>query len=325
MQMSKYLSATAALVLLTGLLWFEPAILAQQGRVGGTPVAGAGLSPDKAITLAEQGHCQESFSTLKRAMTGQVPAETRKRAGIVGLRCSLTLDNRDAALDFLRLLGKQFSRDPDVLFILVHAYSDLSTRTAQDLGRTASQSIPAHKLNAEALEMQGRWEPAQLEYEGMIEKEPNVPGIHFLLGRLLLSRPDAGPDAAERAKHEFLKELEIDPNNAGAHYVLGELARRDDRWDEAISRFSQAAKLDSNFAEAYLGWGVCLVTVKRYQDAIPPLRVAERLTPGNPAIHHALATALERSGHREEAEKEFAIHRSLASATPAEPAPEKPQ
>src|SRR6266481_6043829 len=322
--MSRYSGMASVFVLFIGFLWSQP-ILAQQAKVAATPGAGSGLSPDKALTLAEQGHCQESISALKRAMTGQVPAETKKRAGIAGLRCSLTLDDRYSAADFIRLLNKQFGRDPDVLFILVHAYSDLSTRTAQDLGRTAPQSIAARKLNAEALEMQGKWEPAQLEYEGMIEKEPNAPGIHFLFGRLLLSRPDAGPDAVERAKQEFLKELEVAPNNAGAHYVLGELARRDEKWDEAISRFSQAAKLDSNFAEAYLGWGACLVAVKRYEDAIPPLRVAVRLTPGNPAIHHALATALERSGHKEEAEKEFAIHRSLDSATPMEPAPEKPQ
>jgi tetratricopeptide (TPR) repeat protein len=319
--MSRYPGVVAVLVFFIGFLSSDPIILAQQTKVATSSTA-SGLSLDKALTMAEQGHCQESISALKRAMTGQVPAETRKRAGIAGLRCSLTLDDRDSTVDFIRLLGKQFGRDPDVLFVLVHAYSDLSTRTAQDLGRTAPQSLAAHKLNAEALEMQGKWEPAQLEYEGMIEKEPNAPGIHFLLGRLLLSRPDAGPDAAERAKQEFQKELEVDPKNAGAHYVLGELARRDEKWDEAISRFSQAAKLDSNFAEAYLSWGVCLVTVKKYEDAIPPLRVAERLTPGNPAIHHALATALERSGQREEAEKEFAIHRSLDSAAPA---PEKPQ
>ena len=323
--MSRYSGTAAVFVLLIGFSWSEPVILAQQAKVTATPGAGSGLSLDKALTLAEQGHCQESISALKRAMTGQVPAETRKRAGIVGLRCSLALDDRDSTVDFIRLLNKQFGRDPDVLVILVHAYSDLSTRTAQDLGRTAPQSLAAHKLNAEALEMQGKWEPAQLEYEGIIEKEPNAVGVHFLLGRLLLSRPDAGADAMERAKQEFLKELQIDPNNAGAQYILGELARRDEKWDEAISRFSQAAKLDSNFAEAYLGWGSCLVTVKRYEDAIPPLRVAEHLTPGNPAIHHALATALERSGHREEAEKEFAIHRSLDSATPMAPAPEKPQ
>ncbi|HZC42967.1 MAG TPA: tetratricopeptide repeat protein, partial [Acidobacteriaceae bacterium] len=68
------------------------------------------------------------------------------------------------------------------------------------------------------------------------------------------------------------------------------------------------------FAEAYLGWGVSLIGNKQYQDAIPPLRIAERLTPGNPDIHNALGTALVRTGQKDEAEKEFAIHRSLGSA-----------
>src|SRR6266850_8463473 len=149
--MSRNSGTAAVLVLFIGLLWPGPVILAQQAKAAATP--GAGLSPDKALTLAEQGRCQESISALKRAMTGQVPAETRKRAGIAGLRCSLTLDDRDSTVDFIRMLNKQFAGDPDVLFILVHAYSDLSTRTAQDLGRTAPQSIAAHKLNAEALEM----------------------------------------------------------------------------------------------------------------------------------------------------------------------------
>ena len=303
-------------LLLIGFLWSEPFLLAQQTKVPARPGAASELSPDKALALAEQGHCQESISSLKRAMSAQVPSETRKRAGIAGLRCSLALDDRDSTVDFIRLLNKQFGRDPEVLFILVHAYSDLSTRTAQDLGRTAPQSLPAHKLNAEALEMQGKWEAAQLEYEGMIEKEPDAPGIHFLLGRLLLSRPDAGADAAERAKQEFLKEVQIDPKNAGAQYILGELARRDQKWDEAISRFSTAANLDSNFGEAYLAWGFCLVTVKKYEEAIPPLRAAVRLQQGNPSAHYNLAVALSRTGNQEEAEREFAVQRQLTQSSP---------
>jgi tetratricopeptide (TPR) repeat protein len=276
----------------------------------------AGVSPENAITLAEQGRCRESIPSLKRAMSGQSGIEIKKKAGVLGVRCALSIDDRDSTVDFIRLLTKQFGRDPDVLFVLVHAYSDLSTRAAQDLGRTAPRSIAAHKLNAEALEMQGKWEPAQLEYEGLLQKDPSVVGIHFLLGRLLLSRPDAPPDAATRAKQEFLKELQLDPNNAPAQDILGELARRDEKWDEAISRFAQAAKLDGNFGEAYLGWGTSLVSVKKYEDAIRPLRNAARLMPGNPVVHNALGTALERSGHKEEAAKEFAIHRSITSAGP---------
>jgi len=302
--------ATAFLALLS--FCSSPIMAAQQPKAAAK--APSGLSPDKALSMAEQGHCRESISGLKHAMAGTVAAETRKQAGVLGVRCSLAIDDRDSADEFIRLLNKQFSKDPDVLFVVVHAYSDLSTRTAQDLGRTAPDSFAAHKLNAEALEMQGKWEPAQLEYETMIKKDPNARGIHFLLGRLLLSRPDAGPEIAERAKQEFLKEIQIDPSNAGAHYILGELARHDAKCDEAMPQFNEAMKLDPNFAEAQLGTGVCLVTMKKYEEAIPPLRSAERLMPENPEVHHALATALERSGHKDEAQKEFAIHESLRSA-----------
>ena len=315
---------TAAFFLSLSIVCLSIPLAAQQAKSSSVATESQ-LSTEKALALAQGGRCREAISALKRAAGSQTQAVIRKSAGIAGLHCALDLNDRDSALDFIRLLSKQFARDPEVLFILVHAYSDLSTAEAQELGRTAPQSIAAHKLNAEALEMQGNWDAAQLEYEGIIEKEPATPGIHFLLGRLLLSRPDARDKPTDRAKQEFQKELEIDPKNAGAVYVLGELARRDEDWDEAIARFSQAAKLDSTLAEAYLGWGSCLVTVKKYEEAIEPLRAAERLTPGNPAVHFNLATALSRSGHKEEAEREFAIHRGIVASAPTVPTDEKPQ
>lgn len=308
--MCRHFAKAAGIPALLGCIWHGSILLAQQSP---SPSSRPVLTPEKAISLAEEGRCAESISGLKHAMAATAPAEVRKHAGVLGIRCSLGMDDRDSTVEFIRLLTRQFRKDPDVLFVVVHAYSDLSTRTAQDLGREAPDSIAAHKLNAEALEMQGKWDLAQREYETIIQKDPNIRGIHFLLGRLLLSRPDAGPDAAERAKQEFLKEIAIDPTNAGAHYVLGELARRDEKFEEALPQFSEAIKYNPNFAEAYLGQGFCLVSLKKYEEAIPPLRTAERLTPGNPEVHHTLATALERSGHKDEAQKEFAIQRSLMS------------
>ena len=309
-------SRALLLCLVLGLLISSSPLQAQQATTA-HPASAPQISITQAILLAQQGHCKAAISALKRALESPGPVDVRKNAGVLGVRCSLALDDRDSTLDFARLLSKKFPRDPEVLFVLVHVYSDLSTRVAQDLGRTAPQSAPAHKLNAEALEMQGKWDEAQREYEDMIAKQPNEPGLHFLLGRSLLSRPDADPRTFELARQQFQKELEIDPKNAGAHYVLGELASKEQDWDEAIKQFSEAAKIDANFAEAFLGWGFTLVTVKHYQEAIEPLRVAERLTPGNPAVHYSLATALTRTGQKEEAEKEFAIHRNLTSGAQA--------
>jgi Tfp pilus assembly protein PilF len=314
------------LSLLLAAQFFPRQLLAQTAPA--TPQAGtaASVTPEKAMELAEQGRCKEAIPSLKRTVSASgSSADLRKNAGVLGLRCSLSVDDRDAADVFLQLLHRQFPADPDILFIVVHAYSDLSTRTAQDLGRTAPQSIAAHKLMAEAFEMQGNWDQARHEYEEMIKKEPNAPGLHFLFGRSLLSQPNIGPEAMDLARQEFEKELEIDPKNAGAHYILGELARKRGDCEEGTAQFSQATKSDPNLAQAYLGLGYCLIDLKKYQEAITPLRVAERMLPFDGSVHFALATALNSSGQKEEAQKEFEIHRKLTAARAPSNAGANPQ
>src|SRR4051812_11042308 len=155
--MHRYLVKAAAFLALSGYIGHGSILFSQHSEApGARPV----LSPEQALSLAQQGRCGESISGLKHAMATTVPAEVRKQAGVLAVRCSLAMDDRDSANEFVWLLTRQFPKDPDVLFVIVHAYSELSTRTAQDLGRYAPQSIAAHKLNAEALEMQGKWQQA---------------------------------------------------------------------------------------------------------------------------------------------------------------------
>jgi len=153
---------TVFTLFLAGSLGCASITFGQQAK--GAPSTQSALSPEKALTLAEQGRCRESVPALKRALSSKIASDTKKEIGVAGVRCALAMDDRDSTLDFVRFLHKQFPLDPGVLFVVTHAYSDLSTRTAQDLGRTAPDSFAAHKLNAEALEMQGKWEPAQAEY-----------------------------------------------------------------------------------------------------------------------------------------------------------------
>ena len=56
--------------------------------------------------------------------------------------------------------------------------------------------------------MQGKWDEAEREYQGMIEKEPDAPSLHYLLGRLLLSKSDPNAESMKQAKEEFQKEQE---------------------------------------------------------------------------------------------------------------------
>ena len=56
---------------------------------------------------------------------------------------------------------------------------------------------------------------------------------------------------------------------------------------------------------------MALSAEKQYADAVAPLETAVRLEPRNPDAHYNLAMAFARSGHKEEGDKEFAIHQSL--------------
>ena len=273
------------------------------------PNASSGVGT--ALDLARRGNCADALPLLKKDIRQTTDKDLKRKAGLAGVRCAMTLDRSEAALDFLQVLAREFPHDPDVLYAEVHAFSDLATRASQQLGGSAASSPEAHELLAESFESQGKWDDAEKEYRGIISHDPNFPGIHFRLGRLLLSKPNPSPSVAEDAKHEFEQELALDPSNAGAEYVLGELARQNQQWDEATKHFSRASKLDPHFAEAFLGLGVSLISEKRYAEAVRPLETAVKLEPINPDAHYNLATAYTRSGRKQEGEKEFAIHQKL--------------
>lgn len=279
----------------------------------------------KAVALAEGGHCGDALPALRRSIRQISDKDLKRKAGLAGMHCAMTLDRPDAALDFLQVMAHEFPNDPDVLYAEVHAFSDLSTRASQELAMKAPSSAPAQELLAESYEAQGKWKEAEKEYRSILVQNPNAPGIHFRLGRVLLSQPNPSPDVAEEAKHEFQQELQIDPTNAGADYVLGELARQAQQWDEAVNRFSRAAKLDASFAEAFLGLGMSLLAEKKYAEALPALETAVRLEPRNPDAHYNLALAYTRAGRKEDGEKEFAIHKRLIANDGGAVQPSQPE
>jgi tetratricopeptide (TPR) repeat protein len=273
---------------------------------------GSSTSPaEQGLNLAKGGRCEQALPFLRKSVPLLSDKDLKREVGFAGVRCAMAYNRPDAAVEFLRLLNREFPHDPDVLYVSVHTYSDLSTWAAQELATTAPNSYQARELNAESFELQGKWDQAASEYQHILKQNPRVPGIHFRVARLLLSKPNPSPTVAEDAKRELLQEIEIDPNNAGAEYVLGELARQESQWPDAIAHFTRAAKLDTGFGDAFLGLGVSLLSAKQFSDAVAPLETAVKLEPRNPSAHYNLAMAYNRTGRKQDADREFAVHRQM--------------
>jgi tetratricopeptide (TPR) repeat protein len=269
---------------------------------------------ERAVTLAESGHCAEALPLLRKSIHQITSKDLQKRVGLLGLNCAMTHNAPSDAIPFLELLVREFPRDPEVLYAAAHAYSDLSLRTSQELMREAPFSYQVHLLNAEALETQGKWTEAAAEYRKIMDINPTLPGIHSRLGRVLLSGAQPSPEAVAQAKQNFEQELEIDPNNAAAEYVLGELAKEEGDFSTSISHYTRATKIDRSFAEAYLGLGSALVSTKQFTEAIPPLETYEKLAPDSPTGHYQLALAYNGAGRKDDANREAALQRDTAKA-----------
>jgi tetratricopeptide (TPR) repeat protein len=287
------------------------AVLSPAQNAGKADLPIARVAAD-ATSRAEAGQCSQALPLLAKASGHLTDKALEKRAELDGVRCASLLHSWPQLADFVRALERDFPRDPEALYTAVHAYSDLSTQAAEELAHIAPTSIPSLELDAEANEVQGRWDDAEKDYRTILKTDPRYPGIHFRLARLLLSRSNPPSDFQDQAKNELQRELEIDPSNAGAEYVSGELARQMQDLPAAAEHFARAKTLDPNFGDAYLGLGMTLMSEKKYADAVAPLEMAVKLEPGNPAGHYNLATAYARTGHKEEAEREFALQQQSA-------------
>jgi tetratricopeptide (TPR) repeat protein len=250
---------------------------------------------------------------LKKAIRQVADKDFKKRLALDGLHCAMTHDSYDA-LDFLAVLSHDFPRDPEALYAATHAYSDLSMRASQDLAHEAPFSFQVHELNAEALEIQGKWDQAAVEYRKILEISPMLPGIHARLGRALLSKSQASPAEIEQARKNFQEELEINPQNQVAEFVLGQLAADAKDNATAIQHFTRATKIDSGFMEAYLGLGTALNSAKQFTEAIPPLETYEKMAPDSPTGHYQLAVAYAGAGRREDSNREAALQRQSSEA-----------
>jgi tetratricopeptide (TPR) repeat protein len=269
---------------------------------------------ERGSELAEQGKCSEAMPLIRQALEQETQIQDRelkRRMGAAGVRCAMMLDHRGAATTLLAWLEQEFPHDPEILFMATHVYSDLSSRSSQELMESAPDSPLVVEINAENFEKHGDWQKAIAEYRVLLQREPAMPGIHYRIGQIILTLT-ATATSNDEARKEFEQELKVYPRNAGAEYFLGELARKSGKLPQAIEHYANATKLNAGLPEPYFGLGRCLLDSGRAADAVGPLETAAKLAPGNPTIHFTLAHAYQELGRKEDAAREFALQKSTS-------------
>jgi tetratricopeptide (TPR) repeat protein len=305
----------------TALLWassvFSAATLCAQAPVKQSQDS-ASFSVESAIDLAAKGHCQEALPVLKKSAKSIVSKDLRYRTAMATARCAMSLDQAEIVAQALWRLNGEFPDDPEVLYITTHYYSELASRASQRLASVAPSSHQAHQLEAEAAESQERWDDAIAEYGAILKQNPDLPGIHYRLGRIHLSQPETAT-STDGAIREFEAELQVDPNNAAAEFFLGEIARRAGKWEEAIPHFANAAKFDPGFVEAFLALGMSLNSAERFAEAVRPLEKYVKDQPSDAAGHYQLSISYARIGRKQDATREMAIQEQTARKHPGGP------
>ena len=283
-----------------------------------------------AMSLSELGRYNEALPGLEKGFRRSADPVLKRMAGLQLERAYTGLQRDRNAVEVAMELAKSYPDDPEVLYHASRLFGNFAYVTLLKLAAVAPDSPWRHQAAGEAHESEEQYDLAILEYRKVLERDPNRLGIHYRIGRAILSRSikdNARSELAGEAAKEFQDELRLDPTNANAAYELGELDRKQEKYAEARDLFTAAVNYDPRFEEAEIGLGRTLLAMAKPDEALPHLKQALVLNAQNEVTYYQLAQAYRQLGDaaaQSKALAEFTRLRSQRAAQKASAAPPGP-
>ena len=265
-----------------------------------------------AMTLSELGQFSEAISGLERGFRSGNP-EMKRMCGLQLERAYTALKHDSKAVEVALEMERLYPNDPEVQYHDGKIFGNFAFLTMQKLWQAAPDSVWRHQAEGEALESQGSFEAAIGQYREVLARDPQRPGIHYRLGRMLLARSQktAAPEDTSAAAKEFEQELQIDPANGNAAYELAEINRNAGRLDDAQKYFDLALKGHPDFEDAHLGLAATLISEHKPELALPHLEKAISLNHDNEVSWWRLAQVERLLGNSDEQKKALAEFQHL--------------
>ncbi len=139
---------------------------------------------------------------------------------------------------------------------------------AQDAGELVLAGVELHQL--------GRIDEAVKAYRRALEKDPDLPDAHNLLGMILI---DEGKNR-EAAAH-IARAVEISPEVAQYHLNLGNAFSAGEADELAVEAFERAARLDPTNTVARFNRGQAWLRQNRSEEAVRAFREVLAIEPGH--------------------------------------------
>jgi tetratricopeptide (TPR) repeat protein len=149
---------------------------------------------------------------------------------------------------------------------------------------------------------------AASELEKAAELNPELPGVHSLLGRALM-----GVSRRDEAGKAFRRELEKNPNDFDANLYLGLLLKEENQLDQAHEHLKRAQRLRSQDAGVLYLLGALHLAAGRVDEAQAALESVTTRVPGYRQAHVLLATVYYRQKNKPAGDRHRAIAEKLAA------------
>ena len=267
-----------------------------------------------AMSLSELGQFSEAVPGLEKGFRS-ANLEMKRMCGLQLERAYTGLKRDNKAVEVALELERIFPNDPEVQYHDGKIFGNFAFLTMQKLWQASPDSVWRHQAEGEALESQGSFEAAIGQYREVLARDPQRPGIHYRLGRILLARSQktGAPGDTTAAAKEFEQELQLDPANANAAYELAEIDRNAGRFDDAQKYFELALKGHPDFEEAHLGLAAALVSAHKPELALPHLEKAIALNRDNEVAWWRMAQVQRLLGNSDQQKKALAEFQRLHS------------
>jgi len=201
----------------------------------------------------------------------------------------------ESALQLLYGLARQEEESPALIQALGISALDLKYFPAEL--PPEKQDLVTKLGHAEFVVGQRNAAQARKEFDDLVARYPETPGVHYSFGVFLLS---SDPDAAVA---QFHKELEISPKHVSARLQIAFEYIKRSTYAAGLPYAEQAAQLDPRSFAARNALGRILLELGQTERAIHQLETGMKLAPDSPETCYTLARAYVRAGRKQEADR----------------------